>query len=311
METEFMMKLQKQLIDEKHVCETTANAYIKSLFALNDKKPFKNLSFLKKTEDVEKIIETYAENTKRALYATVSSVLGLFKDQKGFKKVHKYYFDKAKKRDEPNEEVKHTKTKKQEENWISWEDINKKKDELLAHTKSFGKTIDGTQYETLLQGTLLSLFCDIAPRRNKDYLEMYVVKKSADLPNDKNYLDVSAKKFIFNLYKTSKKYGSQSVDIPETLMSTLNTFLKYHPLYKIVANRKEPVKLLVNYDGSPITAVNGITRILNKIFGKKVSSSLLRHVFLSDKYSDTINKMESDAKDMGHSTAMQSDYIKN
>ena len=42
---------------------------------------------------------------------------------------------------------------------------------------------------------------------------------------------------------------------------------------------KTAVPFLVSPGGVPITALNGITRILNKIFGKKIGSSMLRTIF--------------------------------
>ena len=65
---------------------------------------------------------------------------------------------------------------------------------------------------------------------------------------------------------------------------------------------------LVNADGSPLAAVNAITRILNKTLGKKVGSSMLRHIFLSSKYD--ITEMNKDANAMAHSVEEQKRYLK-
>lgn len=60
------------------------------------------------------------------------------------------------------------------------------------------------------------------------------------------------------------------------------------------------------------SSVNSITRILNKVFGKKVGSSMLRHIYLSSKYGNVSKEMKEDAKIMGHSTEVQKNtYIKN
>ena len=64
-------------------------------------------------------------------------------------------------------------------------------------------------------------------------------------------------------------------------------------------------------DGHPLVQVNSITKILNKIFGKRISSSALRHIFLSDKYKDVTKDMKADAEMMAHSVGQQKDYIKN
>jgi hypothetical protein len=41
---------------------------------------------------------------------------------------------------------------------------------------------------------------------------------------------------------------------------------------------------LCNCEGNPLPHVNSITLILNKIFGKKIGVSMLRNIFLSEKY---------------------------
>lgn len=306
---EYSLNLHKQLIDEKKVNENTANAYIKTLITLNGKKPFKNLSFLKKTEDIEKLVEPYADNTKRAMYASIVSVLSLMKDKSGFKKPFLFYSDKIKRKEEPETTIKTERQQKQ--NWLSWAEIQKVKEGLAVSPTT--KTIDGTQYEKLLHYLVLALYTDLPPRRNLDYLEMYIVKKYTDsLPKDKNYLDLSTKHFFFCKYKTAKKYGTQSIAIPEQLWTVIQSYLKYHHVWKVVKNRKEPVKLLVNYDGSAINSINSITRILHKIFGKtnRISSSALRHIYITDKYGDDLKEREEDALKMGHDLSTQKEYIK-
>ena len=55
-----------------------------------------------------------------------------------------------------------------------------------------------------------------------------------------------------------------------------------------------------------------ITRILNKVFGKSISTSMLRHIYLTNVYKDVpqINKMENLANEMGHSVSTAMEYIK-
>ena len=68
---------------------------------------------------------------------------------------------------------------------------------------------------------------------------------------------------------------------------------------------------MVSYDGNPLSQVNSMTKLFNKIFGKRISSSALRHIFLSDKYGDTVKDMKEDAEKMGHTVETQKTYIKN
>jgi hypothetical protein len=64
-------------------------------------------------------------------------------------------------------------------------------------------------------------------------------------------------------------------------------------------------------DGHPLVQTNSITKLLNRTFGKKISSSALRHIFLSDKYKDVAKDMKEDAEAMAHSVGQQKEYIKN
>ena len=303
-----MLQLHKRLTEERKLSSSSADAYIRALSVLNGKKPFTSLAFVKKTADIDKLIESYAFNTKKSFYSALVSVLSLFKDTRGFKKVYETFREKlgefiedAKKID-PAE-----KTPTQKENWMSWEEVQAVKKALAD---KLGKKPD---FDDLLHHTLLSIYTDIAPRRNQDYLDCWVVgvKKNTDLttlPDDKNYLVLESKKprvLLFNKYKTAKKYGRQIVDVSPELAESLTLYLKHHPLR---AEKEYP--LLVDKDGKPFTAVNSITRILNKIFGKKVGASMLRHSYLSSKYGDILEEQKEDAYDMGHSVNQARDYIK-
>jgi integrase len=143
-------------------------------------------------------------------------------------------------------------------------------------------------------------------------MNMYVVLNEPD-DATKNYYVLGEQKFVFNKYKTSKTYGKQVVNVPNNpdapLADTLAIFLKHHPLNKGKITKKTEFRMLVKQDGSPINSVNSITRILNRIFGKKIGSSMLRHSYLTSKYGDQKDEMTEDSKAMGHSISQQRDYI--
>ncbi len=313
--SEFMLQLSKRLIEERKITESTANQYLQTLFKLSGGVPFNNLAWAKKYDEVQKIIDTYAPSTQSNQYMVLTSALSLFADKATYKAPHTHWKEKmmeARKVDA--EKPIHEKSEKQADNWIDWEEVSKKKQVLKEDINSFigNKNLTAAQYDRLLQYVILSLYTDIAPRRNQDYLDMFVVKKwNKDMETNKNYYDMATHKFIFNVYKTSKTYGQQIIDVPNTeaepLQNTLAVFIKHHPLSK--AKGKE-FKLLVKADGSNLNTVNAITRVLNKVFGKKVGSSMLRHSYLSSKYGDTTAEMEKDQEAMGHSAGVQSEYIK-
>jgi integrase len=313
--TDFMLQLAKKLMEERGIAESTATQYLQTLHKLNGGEGFKNLAWTKKFDDVQAVIDTYAPSTQGNQYMVLASVLSPFSTKAAYKSAYNHWRDKmmdARKVDA--EKPAHEKSDRQEDSWLSWDEVSKKKSALREDITPFlsHKLITASQFDKLLQYLIVSLYTDIPPRRNQDFLDMYVVKKwNKDMDASKNYYDLSTHRFIFNKYKTAKAYGQQILDVPNTeeapLQRTLADYLKHHPLAK---SKQKEFKLLVKADGSAMSTVNAITRYLNRVFGKKVGSSMLRHSYLSSKYGDTSKEMEEDAREMGHSTDMQRDYIK-
>lgn len=312
--SDFMLQLAKRFTDEKKVAESTANHYINTLYTLNGKVPFKTLAFLRDTEKVKSVIDSYATTTQKTIIAVIVSALDFYKTKAPYKKTHDYYAELLKDKKEELSGTEGKMTDKQETNWEDWNSILKKKNEMKTVISSFisNKTLTAKQYDDLMAYVILSLYTDIQPRRNQDYMNMYVVHSEPADPS-KNYYVVSEHKFVFNKYKTSKTYGKQVVNIPNNpdapLADTLAMFLKHHPLNKGKMTKKTEFRMLVKQDGSPLNSVNSITRILNRIFAKKIGSSMLRHIFLTGKYGEQKGEMEADSKAMGHSISQQRDYI--
>ena len=92
-------------------------------------------------------------------------------------------------------------------------------------------------------------------------------------------------------------------------MEAAKCYFKYHPNNKGRMGKNTMFPLLVFSNGSPFSSINAITRLLNKIFKRKVGSSMLRHIYLTSKYGDTIEQMEKDSKLMSHSASQQKEYV--
>jgi integrase len=88
-------------------------------------------------------------------------------------------------------------------------------------------------------------------------------------------------------------------------MTVIKMYLRYYP-NKPIENGSP---FLVFSDGSPLEKINVITRILNKIFGKNVGVSMLRHSYLTDKYKEVNAEKAKDAEAMSHSINQQTDYV--
>jgi integrase len=258
-------------------------------------------------------LSKYKDNTKRTYLISIVSILSLVKDKKPFIKSYKFYYDKMEnKAKEIEEQPKNEKTESQKENWITMEEVKTKLNELKDKAPNQENLkINESDYKAILDYLILALYVFNSPRRNMDYINMKIVKNyNENMAKDTNYLDLAKKKFIFLNHKTSKKYPETEIDINPNLFEIINLYIKYNPLVKGKAP-KEPITFLVNFKGIPIKQSNYITKTLNSIFGKKIGSSMLRHIYLSDKYGETLEEMKKTSKEMGHSLGIAlNEYVK-
>jgi hypothetical protein len=214
-------------------------------------------------------------------------------------------------------------TETQKKNWIEWKEVQTKWETLRDEVNTFknSKSITKKNFDTLLDFVVLSLYVLIPPRRNKDFLFMYILLKPMTAeeklePEIKNYFDVENQQFIFNVYKTQKFYGQQVEDVPDDLFDILKIWIKFHPIINMNSAGRKPreVKLFVNHDGSPYTLVNFITLRLNKIFEKKVASTMLRHIYITHKFGPEFEELYKEAKNtaakMSHDIEQQRKYVK-
>ena len=304
--TPFELALAKKF-EEKGLSPNTIVLYMKNLKKLNGNQPMNDFKFLYQPKKVVDAINQYAETTKRNFIIAVVSALNLAGDSAKHKKLYGDYYNMMM---TMNKDIKESGGKSKED-LPSWDDVLKRYDALkekVESCKDFSKEAD---YMNLLKYTILSLYVLQPPRRNGDYLEMMIVPVYNDnLPESHNYLATKGGEFIFNKYKTSKKYGEFKQNIVPELKSVITLYLKHHPLlWEGRKQRKEAVPFLVFKDGDPLHQLNSITRIINSVLGKGVGSSALRHIYLTQKYGDVTKEMEEDSAAMGHSVGQQKDYI--
>lgn len=305
----FMMNLHTSLLKEREITEQTAGNILRTLYSLNGNKSFSNLAFLKNLESVLLRLGDYAPSTQKTMLGQVVSALSLFKEKNAYKKSYTQYYNEMMARKEESKSIDTSKKNgKQEENWLSWNVVKGHEARLREDVEQLllqSLPLTPNQWETMLSYIVLALYTEFPPRRNADYQLMYVAKTPAQTKDTtKNYFVKKTKQFIFNVYKTSKTHGQQVYDVPELLVNALEVYFYKHPLKQ----SKTAFPLLVASNGESLKAVNAITRILNRIFGKRVGATMLRHIYLSDKYD--VSEMNEDAEKMGHSTALQHEYMK-
>jgi len=314
----------EELFKDKAITASSKTLYLKNLVRLNGGQEIKNLNFLKDVDVIQSKLEQLKPNTRRTYIIAIVSLLKTLIAQPKYKKLYDKYYKQL---EEINKDLKtsNEKTDKEKDNWMSQEEIKCKLENLKGIlTELTTKKISEDQYYKLLNLVVLGLYVLQRPRRNMDYQDMMVSlqksKKKASEPSPatetepakkSNVLNMGENKFEFNNFKTKGTYKCQEEEIDPELRTILEIYLKYHPLAKEM--KKQSVPFIVNSQGQPYTNNNDFTRILYKIFdGQKVGVSMLRKIFLTDKYKDTLSQLKEDATAMGTSSGTIEDhYIKN
>jgi len=284
----------------KDLTKSSLDSYKAKLLKLNDNKPIKNLTFLNNIDNIKSIIKDYKPNTQRNYIIAVSSILKCSLNNNKTKKAENLYKQYSTILDEYNTNLKDqtAMTDVENENWIKQDELENIYDNLK------GKYKDNKQaFQNYL---LLSLFYLQAPRRNRDYQLLKIANKYQDgLSNEFNYLDVKRKKFIFNNYKTKTKYNKQETDINDELFNIIMSYIKSFKL-KDGDYLLNDLKTNEAYKNS-----NAITLLLNRIFKKNIGVSMLRKMYLTNKYGDNAKQLKADMTAMASSVDVAThNYIK-
>ena len=149
---------------------------------------------------------------------------------------------------------------------------------------------------------ICALYC-LTPPVRLDYAGMKVVTSK---PSDAscNYLVLSDKPyFIFNKYKTQKKYGAQETPLPPALLDVIEEWRELC----------DDEYLLINPNGEPMPEWQlgqTITEVFKKHSGKAVGVNVLRHSYVSQQREGelALKKSQELAQSMMHSPDMSQLY---
>ena len=303
-----------QLLSLKNISDSSKKLYKRNLEKLNDNKPIKNFKFLASEQGVLEKLAKYKPNTQRSFIIAIVSTLKclMTNEPNKWKRLYEKYYKIL---DKFNKELRENKSKndKETDNWVTKEEIQKVYThyEPIIEMATKKKSLSDREFRDLTDMLVLGLYTMQPPRRNQDYQHALICKKfDRDLLNNYNIVDINSDRFYFSKYKTKGTYNIQEQPIGEDIKEILNLYVKHHPLKKKLTN-KTCIPFLVSPDGTEMNHPNDITRILYRVFQKKVGSSLLRKVYLTSKYGDLMKEMEADTEAMGTSTGTaQNHYIK-
>lgn len=191
-------------------------------------------------------------------------------------------------------EIKQSMTERQKKNYISWDEVLKIYESLKTEAEPLFKlsTLTVANFRKLMNYVLLSCYVLIPPRRSLDYTAFKI--RNYDTAKD-NYMLPKSKKnksvFVFNQYKNSNRMGTQEIQIPNTLKTIIQKWTLKNPYDH----------LLTTADGKPVTQTK-INAMLNDIFQKNISSTLLRHIWVTNKYGHVdLEELHEDANKLGQS----------
>jgi hypothetical protein len=297
----------------------TVKQYVINLEKLQKLFDTDNYNFLKNPEEVmEKIKDLHYLSQRNKLNAIVVLLSAINNKGDQDELIEKY----GKKRDELNDKYSEEQksgviSDKQSPNFTTTEEIFKMINQMgedLKPLKKKNKDEITKKEKQLLQAYVLFNIYARMPFRNDlgngaSAINQAAYKKlSEEDKKNNNYLVVPSKGNIYwvmNKYKTSKKYEQLNLPIEDNdLRKILRYYLKINGMGV----------LFKTSTGKPITKIE-LSKILikysKKYLNKSISSTLLRKIYLSSKYSKVKDEMEKDATMMGNSVAVQQNvYVK-
>lgn len=153
---------------------------------------------------------------------------------------------------------------------------------------------------------LLSIILHLRPKR-ADLGALEIYHEDDPRKTNSNYIVLrkdGSSYLVMNLYKTSKYYQTVEEDMPEALVSDIQTSLRRWP-------RKF---LFVKENGDPMsnnTYSVFVKHTFEELFGRSTGVSLLRHIYITEKlnFDDmTLEERDNEAKLMLHTSGLQQQY---
>ncbi len=271
----------------------TYASIIKSLGKALDVKIEKPSDVVSKHKAILKHFEAVPANVRKTRLAGLIVFLGKDKEAEDAVEAFRELMMADKKQsDEADKDQKMT--EKQKEAWMPWQDVLEAYEVLKKEVTPLLKrnSLDKKQFARVQLFVLLSLLVLIPPRRSLDWtaFKLREVDKDTD-----NFLGTVKRKpvLVFNSYKTAGKTGQQTVEVPKALYLILKRWQELNP----------HEWLLMNYGQTGNISPTQLTQLLYGFFGRNVSTTMLRHIFLTERYKDVpaLKEMEATAEAMGHS----------
>ncbi len=318
--------LTDKIMDKRKCKRSSCRVYSSNLRRLNNefsKKPFTiNLSWLHSDAKVilEKVKKLGNVNQQRNFVSAALIGFDLLNDNDNKAIWNDYLKQLNKKKAEMQRSGEMT--SKQKDKYIDWKEILKLK-RLLGREVNLARLyqraiVSKKDFQKVQRYLLLNLLTELPPTRN-DYADIKIISEKdfnkLSEKNSENYL-VTARggyKILWNRYKTARTYGKILVFVPK-YSKRLQRLLVKHVKY-LRKHFPENDALLLNQNFGRLTR-NALTKYLQRLFKqyfkKSISTTMLRQIFLTNKYNKkALEEQQDTSRLMGHSMKTQiADYIK-
>ena len=306
-----------------HLKANTIRAYTISLTKIHTyiktSVDIQNLKWLLKRKKIATFLTNLDKLTTRKNHITAILVALRTENGKKYKEEVKYYSKLiAEVSNEYNEFLKkQTLTPQQSKNWVSMKELKDATTKLGSKAKMVLLNANRTPKDTFLYQDYLvaTLYTELPPLR-LDYADMYVINEEditeEGLDQNKNYVIVynsqnpikdTSYEFILHQYKTVSSYGKKIIPVPKKVGVIITKWLKLN----------QSGYFLINNKNLPLSS-NSLSKLINKVFAsteRSVGASLIRHIYLTERYDANQEQMITDANDLLHSVAIQQKtYVK-
>jgi hypothetical protein len=269
--------ISKTLIENrKTLSPSSLRTYISLLNSISKKADLKTIDdFTKKMKAIMTVIEPMNVQSKK----TILSALFILTNEQEYKEQMLIFCKQT--NDNYRKQVV---PENRKEAYLTQDEIKEICDKALANLKASPSNDNYVNY-------LLTVFYggQYFPVRRAEWA---LVKTKNFIKEKDNYLDVKGKACYFNVYKTSKTFGLQKVDLPSEVMLIIKKYLKINTTDY----------LLVNNKGKPFNS-SDLSKRLQMIFGNGTGVDVLRSIYISKIYENVPNLefLQEVATASGHS----------
>lgn len=189
---------------------------------------------------------------------------------------------------------------KEKNNFLTMDDVRQRQFELEKKVMNCEEaSYSSYTFLNLYQQYLLcSLYAFYPALRGQDYYETQLIQSDENVITESNTYNLTTGTLVIKHHKTERKIGDKILQLPDILQSIILKWSQINPTNFLIINTKTKTKI----------TQQAFTNLLNRIFEpKKVSSSMLRKIYVSDflMHNPSTEERKRIAKIMGHGIASQ------